>query len=74
MRILGIIVLVLGVLALAYGGFTYTTEETAAEIGPLELNVERQNRVNVPLWVGVAGVIAGIAMIALGGSRPRQPE
>ena len=58
-RIFGIGLIVAGALALVYGGFSYTTEETAAKLGPMELKVETQEQVNVPVWAGIAAVLAG---------------
>ena len=58
-RIAAIVILVAGVLALAYGGFSYTSKDTAAKLGPLEIKVEKENRVNVPVWAGVAAIVVG---------------
>jgi hypothetical protein len=69
MKIAGIIVLVLGILAMAYGGFSYTKDSTALKLGPLELSVKEKQRVNVPLWAGVAAAVAGGLMLAAGGRR-----
>ena len=69
MRIIGIIVLVLGVLALAYGGFSYTKDRTALKVGPVELTVKDKEQVNVPVWAGVAAVVVGGLLVAFGGSR-----
>lgn len=63
-QILGIILLVAGFLALAYGGFSYTKEEHQLDVGPIELAVKDKERVNIPIWVGVVGAIAGIALLA----------
>lgn len=63
-RLLGLILLIFGVLALAYGGFTYTREEEKAEIGPLHIRVEDTERVNIPLWVGVAGTLGGAVLVS----------
>jgi len=54
-----IVIVLAGVLALVYGGFSYTTKDTAAKIGPLELKVQKENQVNVPVWAGVAAVVIG---------------
>jgi hypothetical protein len=59
MRLLGL----LGILAMVYGGFWYTKEEKAAEIGPLEVRVEKKERVNVPLWAGVAATVVGAVLV-----------
>lgn len=64
MRWLGVALIVLGVLGIVYGGFWYTTEDTKAEIGPLKVKVEEEKRVNVPLWVGVGAVVAGVVVVA----------
>ena len=64
MKILAIALITLGVLAIIYGGFWYTTQETKAELGPIKIEVEEQRRVNIPLWTGVGAVAAGAAMLA----------
>ncbi len=69
MRFLGIGLLVLGVLAVIYGGFWYSKDETKAEIGPLKVKVEERTRVNVPLWAGVVAIGAGALLLATGGKR-----
>jgi drug/metabolite transporter (DMT)-like permease len=58
-RIAAIVILVAGVLALVYGGFSYTSKDTAAKLGPLEVKVEKENRVNVPVWAGVGAILVG---------------
>lgn len=58
-QITAVVLLVLGVLALAYGGFTYTSETHRAEIGPISLSVDDKERVNIPVWAGIGSVIAG---------------
>jgi hypothetical protein len=69
MRIIGVVVLVLGLLALAYGGFSYTKDRTAVKVGPVELTVKDRESVNVPVWAGVAAVVVGGLLVAFGGSR-----
>jgi hypothetical protein len=63
LRWLGVILLVAGVLGLAAGGFSYTKDETAAKIGPLELSVKEKKTVNIPLWAGVGAVAAGALLL-----------
>jgi hypothetical protein len=58
-RIVALVIVIAGVLALVYGGFSYTTKDTAAKIGPLELKVDKENQVNVPVWAGVAAIVIG---------------
>lgn len=70
MKSIGIVVLVLGILAMAYGGFSYTKDTTAVKLGPVELTVKEKQRVNVPLWAGVAASLAGGLMLVLGARKP----
>jgi hypothetical protein len=68
-KIIGIVLIVLGILGLVYGGFTYTKETHTAKLGPLELSVKEKERVNVPLWAGVGGIVAGAALLLVGGKK-----
>ena len=70
MKIFGIALLVLGILAMAYGGFSYTKDTTALKLGPIEVSVQEKERVNVPLWAGVAAAVAGGLMLVLGSRKP----
>ena len=63
LRIVGIILIVAGLLAVAYGGFSYTKDETAAKIGPVEIQVKEKERVNVPLWAGVGMAVVGAVLL-----------
>jgi hypothetical protein len=69
LRILGIILIVAGGLALAYGGFSFTKETHKAELGPLKFSVAEKEQVNVPTWAGLGAVIAGVVLLAMGGKR-----
>lgn len=63
MRAAGIVLLVLGLLGIAYGGFSYTRDKTAAKIGPIEIEVKEKEHVNVPLWAGVAVAAVGAVLL-----------
>lgn len=63
-KLLGLVLLVLGVLALAYGGFTYTEESHDAKLGPVEIEIKDKEKVNVPVWAGAAAAIAGGVLLA----------
>lgn len=67
-RMASIIVMAAGVLALVYGGFSYTKENTAAKLGPVELKVQEHKEVNVPVWAGLAAIAAG-ALVLVGTAR-----
>ncbi len=58
-KLLGAVLLVVGILALAYGGFSYTKQTDKVNLGPIHVAVEDKERVNVPLWLGVGVAIVG---------------
>lgn len=64
-RLAGIILIVCGVLGLVYGGFSYTRETTAVKLGPMELKVQEQETVSIPL-IASAGAIAVGAFLLVG--------
>ncbi len=66
MKVVALALIVLGALALAYGGFSYTRESHRADIGPIHMSVDDKERVNVPVWAGVAAIIAGGLMLVVG--------
>ncbi|HVK33990.1 MAG TPA: hypothetical protein VM845_15995 [Burkholderiaceae bacterium] len=66
-KIAGIALIVAGVLALLYGGFSYTKETHQAQIGPLKLVVKDRETVNVPVWGGVVAIAVGGALLVFGG-------
>ncbi|WP_395689145.1 hypothetical protein [Caenimonas koreensis] len=68
-KIVGIILIALGALALVYGGFSYTKDTTAAKLGPIELTVKEKETVNVPLWLGIGAIVAGALVLVMGGRK-----
>lgn len=68
--ILGIILIAIGVIALAYGGFTsFTTKENVARLGPLEINKEEEHRVPIGPIVGGVCLAGGIGLLVVGSRR-----
>ena len=63
MKPLGIILLVIGVLALAYQGFTYTTHKKVLDIGPMEATKEERHSVPIPPILGALALIGGIVVL-----------
>ncbi len=51
--------IVLGVLGLAYGGFSYTSETHRADVGPIHMSFAEKDRVNIPVWAGAGAVLLG---------------
>jgi hypothetical protein len=58
-KIVGIVLIVVGLLGLAYGGFTYTKDTHDAKLGPLELSLKDKETVNIPIWAGVGVIVVG---------------
>jgi hypothetical protein len=65
----GIALLIAGVLALAYGGFTYTKTTHDVKLGPIELSVKDKETVNIPVWAGIGAIVAGGLLLGFGGKR-----
>lgn len=63
LKLVGVVLVVLGVLALVYKGFTYTQETHEAKLGPLELSVRDRERVEIPTWAGVVAVAVGTGLL-----------
>jgi uncharacterized membrane protein YdcZ (DUF606 family) len=68
-RMVAIVLIVAGVLALAYGGFSYNKESVGAKLGPIELKVTEKKTVNVPMWAGIGAIVAGGVLLVLGGRK-----
>jgi TRAP-type C4-dicarboxylate transport system permease small subunit len=64
-KIAAIVLMVAGILGLAYGKFSYTKETHEAKIGSLELSVKDKETVNIPLWAGVAAIVVGGVLLLI---------
>jgi TRAP-type C4-dicarboxylate transport system permease small subunit len=62
-KMLAIALIVVGGLALAYGGFTYTKDTHQAKLGPIELSVKETQTVSIPIWAGVGALVAGAVLL-----------
>jgi uncharacterized membrane protein YidH (DUF202 family) len=67
-KMLAIVLIVAGALALVYGGFSYTKETHQARLGSMELSIRDTETVNVPVWLGVGAIVAGLVLL-VGGKR-----
>jgi uncharacterized membrane protein len=71
-KIVGLVLVAIGVLFLAVRGFSYTKETHKADLGPLgSFSVKEKGRVNVPTWVGVVVVAAGAVLLVLPARKPQ---
>ena len=52
-----------GVLALVYRGFSYTKERHEAKLGPLSVHVDEKERVSIPAWAGALAIAGGVALL-----------
>jgi uncharacterized membrane protein len=66
---IGILLIVLGGLALAYQGFTYTHQEKVLDLGPIHATAEKQERVSIPPILGGLALVGGIVLLVVGGRK-----
>jgi len=66
---LGILLAILGVLALAYQGFNYTRQEKVFDVGPIHATAERHERVSIPPLLGGLALLGGVALLVVGAKR-----
>lgn len=68
--IIGIILIVLGVVGLIYGGITYTSSKDIVDMGPMHLQVDQQKNIPLSPIAGAAAVAIGVVLILVGRRRP----
>ena len=66
MKVIAVLLIVLGLVALAYGGITMTTRDKVVDLGPVEVTQEEKHRLPLPPVVGGIAVAAGIIMLVAG--------
>jgi len=59
LKVGAIVLIAIGVLALAVGTFTYTKDTHEATVGPLELSISEKETVNIPVWAGLGAIVMG---------------
>ena len=64
--ILGLVLIVVGLAALAYQGVTYTTRETVVDIGPVHATADRQRTLPLPPVLGIVAVAGGVVLLFAG--------
>jgi uncharacterized membrane protein YidH (DUF202 family) len=67
MKIIGIVLVVLGILGLAYGGVTWTTKEKVVDLGPLQVTHDKTQSLPLPPIAGGVCLIAGAVLLVAGG-------
>ena len=66
MKLAGIVLIIIGVLALVYQGFSYTQTKQDAQLGPIEIQHQETHDVSIPPIVGGVCIVGGVAALALG--------
>ncbi len=69
-KVVAIALIVLGILGLVYGSFSYTKESHDVKLGPIELSIKDKETVNVPIWIGVGAIVAGGLLLLFGSKKP----
>jgi hypothetical protein len=69
-KLIGVLLIVLGIVALVLGGITYTKREKVLDIGPIKATAEHEKTIPLSPIVGIAALAGGIAMV-VAGSRTR---
>lgn len=68
-QIVAIGLILVGVLALVYGSFSYTKEKHEAKIGPLQFSITEKETINIPVWAGVGAIGIGVILLIAGPRR-----
>ena len=67
--IVGIILIAIGIIALAYGGFSYTTREKVIDAGPLQVSADREKTVPFPPILGGLCLVGGVILVLVGNKK-----
>ena len=65
MKIAAIVLIVAGILALAYGGFSYTRAKKVIDLGPIQATAKTRESVPIPPLLGGAAIAAGVVMLVM---------
>jgi len=69
LRITAIMLIIVGILGLVYGSFTYTKETHNAKIGSIDLSIKEKETVNIPVWAGAGAIAFGSLLLLFGNKR-----
>jgi drug/metabolite transporter (DMT)-like permease len=67
--VVGVILIILGVVALAYQGVTYTTKDKVVDLGPLKVEAKREKTIPLPPILGVVALVGGVVLLAVSARR-----
>jgi hypothetical protein len=69
LRIMAIVLIVAGIVALMYGKLSYTKETHDIKLGPLEMSIAEKQTVNVPVWAGILAMVGGGVLLIYGSKK-----
>jgi len=68
-KIIGIVLIAAGLPGASMGGFSFTQETHKASVGPINLSLAEQKKVNIPLWASIGAIVLGAAALVAGAKR-----
>ncbi len=69
--VLGALLILAGVIALSLGGFSFTTRDKVAEVGPVEVTAQQRRSVPLPPLLGGLAIVGGVVLIVVGSRKAR---
>ena len=69
LKLIAVTLIIAGILALTYGGFSYTKKTSEVKVGSMELSLNEKETVNVPLWLGIGAIGVGALLLIVGGNK-----
>jgi hypothetical protein len=67
--VVGILLIVLGVVGLALGGFSFTRKEKVVDLGPIEATADKKESLPIPPLLGALAIVGGVVLVAAGARR-----
>ncbi len=68
-KMVAMVLVVAGILGLAYGGFSYIKDTHETKLGPIEITVKNRETVNIPVWAGIGAIVVGGLLLTVGKKR-----
>jgi len=67
--LIGIVLIVIGIIAFAYQGITYTTREKVVDLGPIQVSADKTRTLPLPPIVGAIALVGGIVLLVMGNKK-----
>jgi drug/metabolite transporter (DMT)-like permease len=67
--IVGIVLILLGIAGLAFGGFSFTHKEKVLDLGPIEASADKKESLPIPPLLGALAIVGGVVLVAVGARR-----